>query len=298
MLHLCLISAFRVKADKQLTARLHKLDKSFHDCAHTLDSGYKSEFITELNIEGFDDEQVFQQKELQNDAAVRQLLENFSTTSIEEAPLCFISSNDRNWERGKKGKTKKRVEAEDVTVRRDKIDDDIDSDDTGGASDVGSEQGSEESEESDAELARIKERIKTRDSGEFGLFSNDTFDSEDETLFKGAEEDDQDEDENDFDFEINIPTKTSASAKQKQQISKASNKRKTEVDDKFFKLADMEEFLEREDRREERKQRQNGNKENSKDEDSSGESEEDTEDIDMFAEWSDEDAEKVKLKMK
>ena len=278
------ISTFRVKAEKRLTARLHKLDKSFHDCMHALDSGYKSEFISELNVDGFDDEQIFQQKELQNDAAVRQVLENFSVTNIEEAPLCFTSSNDWIGGKGKKDKTGQKVEVD--KVRMDKSDGD--SDDS--VSDVGSEV---DSDESDAELARIKERIKGRESDEFGLFNEDIPDSEDETLFKGTEEDEQDEDENDFDFEIDTPPKDSA--KQKQQMKKAPVKRKTEVDDKFFKLADMEEFLEREDRREERKQRQTGSVENNKDEHSSEESEEDTEDIDMFAEWSDEDTAKVKL---
>lgn len=280
--------SFRVKADKKLTSRLHALDKSFHDQAHALDGGCKSEFISELNVQGFDDEQVFQQKELQNDAAVRQVLEIFSITSIEEAPLHFTPSHNWNGGTGKKDKrTKRNVILQLKEVGKGQTDGGSD----GIVSDVDS---GEDSDDSDAELVRIKERIKTRDGNDFGLFDNDALDSEDETLFKGAEEEDEDQDDNDFDFDIDIPSKETASAvlKQKPQASKKSTKRKTEVDTKFFKLADMEEFLEKEDRREERKQKQNGNMENSK-EDSSGDSEEDTEDIDMFAEWSDEETEQV-----
>ncbi len=55
-------------------------------------------------------------------------------------------------------------------------------------------------------------------------------------------------------------------------------KRKTIVDDKFFSLADMERFLEREDAREERKYKQNEDR----DEDESSE-DEDEEEVDYFA---------------
>ena len=63
------------------------------------------------------------------------------------------------------------------------------------------------------------------------------------------------------------------------------NKRKTEVDDKFFKLADMEDFLISEDAKEERRHANEVKKSKDRDDDS------DEDDIDMFDALPDSDQE-------
>ena len=254
--------------------------KSFHDCVHTFDDGYQSEFISELMTDGFEDEQVWQQQELQLDSAKRSLMETFSITNIEEAHVCFERKSVRNESKINGTSNEKTEEKEEGT------DGDSDVDDLN--SDINSTM---DSEESDRELQNIKERIKNRENDGFDAFGDEDISGEDDTLFQGAEEDDEEEDDNDIDFDFDLPPKEkeTVAAKKAPAVSSKS-KRKTEVDDKFFKLADMEEFLLQEDQKEEKKQKKGGHENETED---TSESDGETSDIDMFSQWPEEETSKV-----
>ncbi|XP_066273247.1 U3 small nucleolar ribonucleoprotein protein MPP10-like [Branchiostoma lanceolatum] len=112
---------------------------------------------------------------------------------------------------------------------------------------------------------------------------NEFEDKLNERTFEDENDEDGSEEGSDLDFDIDAfeaKTKQKRSASQaKLRKTTATKKRKTEVDDKFFSLADMEEFLVQEDEREERRRDEEEGKmgrEESDDED-------DEESVDMYA---------------
>ncbi|XP_078686007.1 U3 small nucleolar ribonucleoprotein MPP10-like isoform X2 [Branchiostoma floridae x Branchiostoma belcheri] len=125
-----------------------------------------------------------------------------------------------------------------------------------------------------------EEEVKEDDLNEFE-------DKEDERTLED-ENDNDDESGSDLDFDIDAfeaKTKQKRSAAQATQPrTTAKKKRKTEVDDKFFSLADMEEFLVQEDEREERRRDEEEGRNQSDDDD-------DDESVDMYADDDDDDEE-------
>ncbi|CAL1546139.1 unnamed protein product [Lymnaea stagnalis] len=146
--------------------------------------------------------------------------------------------------------------------------------------DNGEESGLSSGSDSGAEDDHILESIKKR-------LTEKPLDKEDDGFNDTDDNDEPDELDFDFDVDNEIVKGLSSdeegaadmSAKKKLPI-KNKIKRTTVVDDKFFKLSDMEQFLEAEDLKEERRIK----KESKRNEDSDDEAEEsDDEEIDMFA---------------
>lgn len=213
--------------------------------------------LPELIVENFDDEQIWQQIELLNNDVVTDLLTHVSSV---------VSAKDKLKLRTKKADSgnanyKRRVKFQ----QKNAVNDDS----------------SEDADDTDIEVEKIKSRL-----GE----ENPDSDGEGRTVFKGNNVlDIESDDDSDTDFKFPnlnpLPEEEEESETDEEnmiqrEIQKSSGKGSTKkkkkaaasvVDDQFFKLADMEAFLEQEDAREERRRR--------------GEESEDSEeeDIDMFA---------------
>lgn len=274
----------RVSSDEVLASKFKKSTKAIYDFAHLYDKTHNSEFVPELIIDDFDDEQVWQELELQNEASTKGLLDCLAATDMEHVELHFHHRPSTSTDTASpKTLHTSSMNGSDNEESEDEI------------KEINSEG---EGSDSDTEMAQIKKRLSRFDRGEgAGLF--DGSDSGDEDLFQDRESTDNEDDDGenaeregddlDFDFELSesaeMSAKNSAMKKDKQSVRK---KRKTEVDDCFFKLADMEEFLQQEDEREDKRQRRAAKRETGEEMESS---ESEDEDIDMFAELPEDETE-------
>lgn len=210
--------------------------------------------LPELIVENFDDEQIWQQIELQNDSVIESLLTQISSVVTAKDNLRL-----RTKQSGAVGPSDKKVKFQK------KILENNDSDET---------------DDTDIEVEKIKSRlgddeieenVDSDDSGKNVFKGNNVLDiesdddSEIDFKFPSLKPPPQDEEGSDSDDE-NVIKKEMTRSK-----GKGSKKKQAPsvVDDKFFKLADMEAFLEQEDAREEKRIR-------------GEESESDEEDVDMF----------------
>ena len=226
-----------------------------------LSQGRFNEGLPSFITRGLDSEQIWQQLELRNDHRL-------------SLPACTrdvvrIQSKRSNLKRKRKTQQSKKVNTEDEK-----------------AEDSGHSSISDDDEDENV-LDAIKKRLADQPSGQSNLDQfSDNGDSENDIDFdfemdKELSKRLSDEDEEDG------PIQSSSKVKEKSSAKKPA-KRKTVVDDTFFKLADMEQFLDSEDRKEEKRQKQEERKENIEDE-SGDESEEEDEEIDMFNETDEED---------
>ena len=122
--------------------------------------------------------------------------------------------------------------------------------------------------ESDTESDRVNEGFSDDENSDDLLDDGDGDDSQDE------------ENENDDDNNDSSKVKSSTNNNRKQK----STKKKSQVDDSFFKLSDMLQFLDKEDRRYERAHRKKSQKEkdNDDDDDDGDDDEIDSEPVDYF----------------
>jgi U3 small nucleolar RNA-associated protein MPP10 len=228
-------------------------------CKNCENKRQQDEALPELIVKHFDDEQIWQELELQNNSVVDKLLGNVVGLVTKIDSVNFLAEGI---EKQSKSRNKK-------TQKKDLINDPNNE-----------EEEEEDSDETDQEIDKIKLRLEDSDD-DIGDMKND-------------DDDDDDDDDMDFDFDSINPIQyknndTSDDDDGKENVdeidSDAGKKKKrvkgSIVDDKFFKLAEMEAFLEQEDAKEMKKQRQ----------EEKGDDESDEEDIDLFTNFSPEDEE-------
>jgi U3 small nucleolar RNA-associated protein MPP10 len=220
--------------------------------------------LPELIVENFDNEQIWQQIELQNNGVIDNLLSKISSVMTAQDKLRLRTKSDQSDPGGKK---KVRFHKKDLV--------------------------NDESEEegTDVEMEKIKSRLIDEEEEE-----EDDSDGSKEMIYKGNNvldiESDDDDSETDFNFpKLNAPPPDEEESetddenlikkKMREHRGQGVGKKRqapSVVDDRFFKLADMEVFLEQEDAKEERRMR-------------GEESDSDDEDINLFADIPSDDEE-------
>ncbi|XP_063432396.1 U3 small nucleolar ribonucleoprotein protein MPP10-like [Mytilus trossulus] len=217
--------------------------------------------LPELIIKHFDNEQIWQELELQNNSLVDNLLGNVAGLLTGKQSVNFLTKD--NEVRKENEKPKKKVKS---------LVNDVEED---------------ESDDTDEEIGKIKSRLEdSEDEIDEGDESDEDFD------FDAINPLQNDEDESVDKKDAHIDTDSDSDKKKKKKSFGKKSGKGSIVDDQFFKLAEMEEFLEQEDAKEIRRQKRE-EKGDDKDEDNSSEDE----DIDMFANLSSDDQEgEVKYK--
>ena len=242
--------------------------KSLYDVSKVSEGNVENEALPELIVDNFDDEQIWQELELQNDPLVQQLVSKISKVSVHKDFSLIVNARRRK---------KETVESESTS--------DENKDES-----EGSERVAEDSDDND-DLDDLDIKLPSENK-EKGIFDDevDELESEDEQqleklLDKAMQEDvGSDEESENEEMEDEVVGDQFQEENNKDKITKMKSKRtgsamrqKTVVDDKFFRLADMEAFLDQEDAKEERRHRKRKGRKN---QESSSEEEEE---IDYFA---------------
>jgi len=304
--------------------KLASTTKDLYDNSNSIqyNTNSSTNVLPELIVKGFDDEQIWQQLELDNSCCLDKLVAksakllsskvkcSFSSTStfIKEPEIVVKKNNKKN-----RIQKLKQIQDDDLKESGIESDADIDLEDNF-QHEEDKLSDDDEDKLSDTGMSDEEEEIDKNDK-----FFDFTGDSDDDLNFDfgplGSKGDlneqifdkDESEDENggssknksssknkkSVSFKVDIDA-TGKQSKPKSPLlrkfaaSEKLKKRTSVVDDKFFKLADLETFLEQEDRREERrlKRQENVDKgQKSGDDDS----EEEEEDVDIFADDGSED---------
>ncbi|XP_046378079.2 U3 small nucleolar ribonucleoprotein protein MPP10-like [Haliotis rufescens] len=229
-----------------LCKKLRTATKAVYDFAKTQESGFPSGegALPRLIVKDFDEEQIWQEIELQNTHSVKKLL--FAVSGVlTKKNISFkggAKPSPKKWKKGEGEEGEKVVLAEEDE-----------------------DEASSDEDAEDEELRRIKTRLEGgEDSDDFDVGSSDLEMGEDEIMEEEEEEEEEDDIEED-----------------NTQKKRKKLKYKSVVDDKFFKLSEMEAFLVQEDAREEKRRRLESGGD---DGDESDDEEDDGDDIDMFAE--------------
>ena len=253
-----------------MASKFKRNTKRLYDTIKYDEDSSSNEALPELIIDNFDNEQIWQELELQNDPLVNRLIADVSKVSVckdftfgvqpkkTKADLLETYSESSN-------EGEEIVESSDDQVESDDDLDDLDIDLPLGKDDQGLFDNEDIQSDEELELEKILDKAtKVREEDE-------EFDQHSES--RGLEEDTEQNNEDKPRREIKsdkIKITTFTNKRNK------TPKRRTVVDDAFFRMADMEEFLDREDAREERKHRKKTERDTSSEE-------EDEEEVDYFA---------------
>lgn len=248
---------FNCRVQDKLATQLETVTKQLYDATKILeDDTAVGDALPELIVDNFDNEQMWQEIELQNDPTITALLTSVSR-AVASKNLTFAAARH-----------KEKIQEEEIEGEEDEENED---DDIG---DLRLDQNSSDDDESEEE----KEMKLLLDKAEALVGGEIDSDDDNDGLEMLSDDDDLDE-----------PTGKNSDQKGILKSDGASKKKRSKpttrsiVDDRFFKLADMEAFLEQEDAKEGRRMR----KEHGKDVSSSDEDEE--EEVDMFADIPSED---------
>ncbi|KAI0233637.1 U3 small nucleolar ribonucleoprotein MPP10 [Lamellibrachia satsuma] len=246
-----------IEVQDKLATQLETVTKQLYDATKILeDDTAVGDALPELIVDNFDNEQMWQEIELQNDPTITALLTSVSR-AVASKNLTFAAARH-----------KEKIQEEEIEGEEDEENED---DDIG---DLRLDQNSSDDDESEEE----KEMKLLLDKAEALVGGEIDSDDDNDGLEMLSDDDDLDE-----------PTGKNSDQKGILKSDGASKKKRSKpttrsiVDDRFFKLADMEAFLEQEDAKEGRRMR----KEHGKDVSSSDEDEE--EEVDMFADIPSED---------
>ncbi|KAK3588802.1 hypothetical protein CHS0354_012015 [Potamilus streckersoni] len=291
-----------LRVQDELPSQISKRLKNIYDLTKSIEKTSSGSItLPELFVDNFDDEQVWQQLELQNSSSFSDLLSRVAKLLAGQTSLTFSletlskeSCKESNKSKEKEKKAKKGGGYD--------SDSDIDSDDANdddddlGGNDVEEEEGDVDeektsdsegdlSDESDENLLNIKSKLNDTDDkfDKFGSDSDEDLDFDFAAIGEGSEdelegsEDELEASDNDENRQSDEDENLSGK-RELQMTSKSADKTKRSiVDDQFFKLADLENFLDKEDAKwdkRERREKMGLDQEESESEDS--------EDIDMF----------------
>lgn len=180
-----------------MAADFTSLTKTLYDLHKAQEpADYKGSPLAQLVVENFDEEQIWQELELQNNAVLK-LFENATDEALSDGKLTLLAELEEE------NSHEEEVETDDENV--------------------------DEEEEEEEEPSRESNEMSVR--------------------AKDGEEDYSDED-SDLDFDVDALEKRE---KQRKDVGRKDSKTKvvpSEVDDKFFKLSEMESFLDDMDKRE------------------------------------------------
>lgn len=279
--------------------------------------------LQELIVTDFDDEQIWQQLELENDSCISTLISGSAKLIATKAQCSFTSGksvtskspskqylkksvNDmKDSDALSKAKIGKQLKGDQTSLEEKNLKSKISKDFDDGNNEDDDDVSRESDDEDDADIAEIGEKLDKDDK--FFDFTGDSdedlnFDfgplgqkgNLDEELFK--DDDDNSNERNKSGVKSKNKNKKSVTFNDEMpcdEIDKTYNKKKVKwnfkkgsiVDDDFFKLSELEDFLDQEDRREE-KRLQRGTKDDNAVDD---EEDEIDDNIDMFGETNSED---------
>ncbi|KAB1257439.1 U3 small nucleolar ribonucleoprotein MPP10 [Camelus dromedarius] len=200
----------------ELASNFTSLTKVLYDFNKILENDRKhGSPLQKLMIRNFDDEQIWQQLELQNEP-ILQYFENAVSETIEDEDLSLLPESEEQ-----------------------ECEDDVSAMEAGSQEDLGQDVEEEEDEEEEEEVSYLSggdpggiERAKN--SSKLDLSKSPDFSDED----------------SDLDFDI---SKLEQQSKVQTKVPRKPTE-KSEVDDKFFKLSEMETFLENMEKEEEQKE--------------------------------------------
>jgi len=212
-----------LQQDEELVDTTKLLAKVIYDVAKLLEEQECSATLPELIIEGFDAEQVWAGVELQNQHRLPELearLQGIDLAALAASPLLIG-----------KPRTKQEVEEEKEVLEEEELQDELLSDNSDKDEGDGEEEGEDEKEEEEDEVPPTDADILN--DPDFQNMSDS--DGDDLPLFGDLSDDERDSEEGEGTLK---------------ERERKGGGRKTEVDDQFFKLSDMEKFLDAEDRKE------------------------------------------------
>ncbi|XP_010968480.1 U3 small nucleolar ribonucleoprotein MPP10 [Camelus bactrianus] len=200
----------------ELASNFTSLTKVLYDFNKILENDRKhGSPLQKLMIRNFDDEQIWQQLELQNEP-ILQYFENAVSETIEDEDLSLLPESEEQ-----------------------ECEDDVSAMEAGSQEDLGQDVEEEEDEEEEEEVSYLSggdpgEIERAKNSSKLDLSKSPDFSDED----------------SDLDFDI---SKLEQQSKVQTKVPRKPTE-KSEVDDKFFKLSEMETFLENMEKEEEQKE--------------------------------------------